>query len=591
VKAAIYARKSTDQERGASSDSLSIERQLEQAQRFAVSRGWTVVRVFKDEAISGTEYVNRPGYLEMLGALADFEVLIVMEQSRLGRDTARALLAIQDIEEAGVAIWSYDGQRISVADEGDEMRATLNGLIDTQEARRASKRTRDKLVEMARAGYWTGGPVFGYSIVRVHSHNELCIDEGQAAIVRQIFEWSVAGLGINKIARRLGVERPGLRRWSAQWVRDVLVNELYVGKLAYGRSVTVRRKGQKVRIAQTDPSKIIRAERPELRIVPEALWKAAQDRKAATFATYLRGADGRLSGKPERGVLESKYLLSGMVVCGECKGAMVVWSHKGREPRYVCGTWKGRGKAGCSQSHSIRMGMLDETILEGLRKRIMTPERLEQLAKDMAAEAAGSPERVAAERIGLEGELRKARGRLERLIAAIAEGGQVATLVAAVKAEEKAVAALEDQLAALAARQETAAAWGSAAYVKKVQALLDRWHEALGGAPAVARQVLRKVLTTAIYVWPVPLKDGGWSGAWQIGCGGLFGPLTASPDRPADLSRPEAANLGRELQALVGQADETSTGGLELVSLPDAPGAPSSPGCRGRRTGPHPTWS
>ena len=68
--------------------------------------------VYVDEAISGAEYLKRPAYLRLMAALEPdphFGALVVMEQSRLGRDTGRVLLAIQALEEAGVEIWSYQG--------------------------------------------------------------------------------------------------------------------------------------------------------------------------------------------------------------------------------------------------------------------------------------------------------------------------------------------------------------------------------------------------------------------------------------------------------------------------------------------------
>jgi len=51
--AAVYARKSTEQERGETGDSLSVEEQTASATAFIRDRGWTLGPVFKDEAVSG----------------------------------------------------------------------------------------------------------------------------------------------------------------------------------------------------------------------------------------------------------------------------------------------------------------------------------------------------------------------------------------------------------------------------------------------------------------------------------------------------------------------------------------------------------
>ena len=60
--AAIYARKSTDQsDRG--EDEKSVTPQTEHARAYAARKGWTGddAHVYTDAAISGAEFVNRPG--------------------------------------------------------------------------------------------------------------------------------------------------------------------------------------------------------------------------------------------------------------------------------------------------------------------------------------------------------------------------------------------------------------------------------------------------------------------------------------------------------------------------------------------------
>ena len=67
--AAIYARKSTEQ-RGADDEARSVQRQFENARAFAAERGWTVERVYADDAISGTETRKLKGRQKLLDAIA-----------------------------------------------------------------------------------------------------------------------------------------------------------------------------------------------------------------------------------------------------------------------------------------------------------------------------------------------------------------------------------------------------------------------------------------------------------------------------------------------------------------------------------------
>ena len=103
---AIYARKSTD-ERDKAEDARSCERQIDRARSYAASKGWTVAaeHVYRDDAISGAEFDQRPGLTRLTKTITEngqppFGVLIISEQSRLGRATIRTLGVLQQFMEA-----------------------------------------------------------------------------------------------------------------------------------------------------------------------------------------------------------------------------------------------------------------------------------------------------------------------------------------------------------------------------------------------------------------------------------------------------------------------------------------------------------
>jgi site-specific DNA recombinase len=92
ITAAVYARKSNDQ--NIPDEEKSVTRQVEHAKAYATRKGWTVADeyVFADDGISGAEFLKRPGFLALMNALRPrprFQVLITMEQSRLGRSLTR----------------------------------------------------------------------------------------------------------------------------------------------------------------------------------------------------------------------------------------------------------------------------------------------------------------------------------------------------------------------------------------------------------------------------------------------------------------------------------------------------------------------
>ena len=86
---AIYARKSTPQE-GATGTSDSVDRQIEHARAYAEAKGWTAPQehVYFDDNASGAAWARlerRNRLVEGCEAGAPFQVLVVSEQSRLGR--------------------------------------------------------------------------------------------------------------------------------------------------------------------------------------------------------------------------------------------------------------------------------------------------------------------------------------------------------------------------------------------------------------------------------------------------------------------------------------------------------------------------
>ena len=68
--AAVYARKSTDQN-GVAHEDRSVVRQVEHARAYAESKGWTVAEdhIYVDDGISGAEFANRPGFLRLMNSL------------------------------------------------------------------------------------------------------------------------------------------------------------------------------------------------------------------------------------------------------------------------------------------------------------------------------------------------------------------------------------------------------------------------------------------------------------------------------------------------------------------------------------------
>ena len=101
-KVAIYARVSTD--------SQTVENQLQELHAVAQRNGWIVVSVHTDEGISGAKGRDkRPGYDALLTGVArkDYEMIACWSVDRLGRSLPHLVAFLGDIQAKGVDLYLH----------------------------------------------------------------------------------------------------------------------------------------------------------------------------------------------------------------------------------------------------------------------------------------------------------------------------------------------------------------------------------------------------------------------------------------------------------------------------------------------------
>ncbi|PWK89488.1 recombinase [Lentzea atacamensis] len=116
-----------------------------------------------------------------------------------------------------------------------------------------TRRSRQTMVELVRAGYQIGPPPYGYRALRIRvtdptGHSKLRAvlvpDWQTAAVVKQIFTWRVDhGLKFAAIARRLNSDLrqypapASTGQWTAKAVRRIVANVKYTGRQVWARTV------------------------------------------------------------------------------------------------------------------------------------------------------------------------------------------------------------------------------------------------------------------------------------------------------------------------------------------------------------------
>ncbi len=503
--AAIYARRSTEDERSAE-DGRSIDRQVELARAFAESKGWAVAESYTDDGISGADF-TRPGLVKLLDDVRakKFQVVVVMSLDRIGRDQVRTSVVIQQLHDAGVEVWTYqDGQRVKFHKAVDKFMVGVHGFGAEQYREAVRDKVREALRTKAAKGHQTSGRTYGYDRIRVGDHTEKRVNEEQAAVVKRVFTMAAEGAGDDRIAAALAKDRipyPGAR-WTKRPVAKILGNEIYTGKVIYGKTTNVDDGGAGKRI-RVPESEWITTEHPDLRLVDDKLWEAVQKRKAATRAHYVRGEKGRLMSKPEAGIT-SKYMLSGIARCSVCGSTMTFVGDR-KTKRYYCLGRMHKGAEFCSNVGGVPMDLLDKAVIGVLLDEVMSDrERLWRLI----SEADDARERKASRVPDRSREIAKVQGEINRLVESLASGKGGTSITAAIDQREGRLALLKGETAAVVppvSRQDFLTAW------ERFRVTLNQRH------PAQVRQLLRKLGCTRIVVTRTGEKTWDFAGEFDAG--------------------------------------------------------------------------
>jgi hypothetical protein len=234
---------------------------------------------------------------------------------------------------------------------------------------------------------------------------------------------------------------------------------------------------------------------PQLRLLTDREWHDAHERLTATRESYLRGKRGKLWGRPTNGI-ESKYLLTGLARCGECGGSLYVRSRSHGAHHalfYGCTSYHLRGRTVCTNYMELPLLKVDRAVLSTIEADLLQPDILEDAIQEAIAMLRPSEDAAALQRKKLEQELATVDSALARLTAAIESGGDVPTLVKAMKDRKQDRAAVQQQLANLAGlgRLQTVDAQ---TLRRNLEARLTHWQGLRSRHVAQTRQILRKLL-------------------------------------------------------------------------------------------------
>lgn len=415
MKAALYARYSSDNQRDA-----SIEDQLRICRARAEREGWTIIDSYTDRAISGASLL-RPGVQELISdALKGrFEVILAESLDRLSRDQEDIAGLYKRMRFAGVSIVTLSEGEVRELHIG--LKGTMGALFLKDLADKTRRGLRGR-VEKGRSG---GGLCYGYDVVRTadpDDRGEREINPVEANVVRRIFRDYLSGQSSRTIAMTLnreGISGPQGKEWGPSTIHGnpkrgtgILNNELYIGRLVWNRLRYMKDPDTGRRVSRPNPeNEWVVQEVPDLRIVGQDLWDAVKKRqKSLSFDTTPTGSN------PMNDRRRPKHLFAGLIKCGCCGGGYSLIS------KDLLGCAASRNKGTCDNRLNIRRDALEASILNGLRKHLMSPELFNEFCAEFTREVNRLRIERGADLAGWRSELERVDRELDKMVDAILQG-------------------------------------------------------------------------------------------------------------------------------------------------------------------------
>lgn len=235
-----YIRVSTENQKN---DGYGLAVQESAIRKYAENQGMELVKIFRDEGVSGT-LQNRPALIELMDyARKNKREYITLTFLRLDR-LARSLLVqenlIADFQKAGLSVVSIDEPDLCSDDPTRKLFRQMKGMLAEYEKSMITLRLsagRLKKVEMGK-GYAGGNVAYGFR-AKAGKYEKV---PNELNVVKNIFKMRrkpKAGkrLSYERIARHLNSEAikpPRGNEWYAMTVRLIFLNRFYKGYQEYG---------------------------------------------------------------------------------------------------------------------------------------------------------------------------------------------------------------------------------------------------------------------------------------------------------------------------------------------------------------------
>lgn len=378
----LYPRVSTEMQ----VDGYSLEGQKNMLTRFADREEMIVVDTYEDAGKSGKSIEGRPAFQKMLRDIEDgldVDYILVYKLSRFGRNAADILNSLELVQSYGVNLICIEEGIDSSQTSGKLLISVLSAVAEI-ERENIIEQTMNGRREKARQGGWNGGfAPYGYTL----EDNKLVIEETEAVAIRKIFElYTSSEIGLGGIANQLNLQ--GIRKiprqngtledWTGHFIKLILDNPVYCGKIAYGRRTKEKVKGTKNDYQMKRNDDYILTEGQHKGIVSEEVWEKAHAKRLRTGVK-----------QPSKIGRDRVHLLSGLLKCPVCGSPMYTnkhaWTNKDGTYKeiyyYVCSRNRMvRGKH-CEYKAMLKKTDIEPMVIEAIREIVRNEEYAQAIKK------------------------------------------------------------------------------------------------------------------------------------------------------------------------------------------------------------------
>ena len=370
-KCVLYPRVSTEMQ----VDGYSLEGQKNSLKRFADREEMEIVGVYEDAGKSGKSIEGRPAFKKMLSDIKnglEIDYILVYKLSRFGRNAADILNSLEFVQSYGINLICIEEGIDSSQTSGKLLISVLSAVAEI-ERENIIEQTMNGRREKARQGGWNGGfAPYGYYL----ENNQLLIEETEAKAIRIIFEkFGNSDIGLGGVAKYLNLQgikkiprqNGKLETWSSHFIRQILDNPVYCGKIAYGRRTREKVKGTKNEYKQVHTDDYILEDGQHEGIVSAELWEKV---RAKRIATGIK--------QPSKVGKDRSHLLTGVLKCPMCGSSMYTnkhaWTNKDGTYKevyyYICGRNKQERGHHCDYKASLRKTDIEPLVIEAVKELV-----------------------------------------------------------------------------------------------------------------------------------------------------------------------------------------------------------------------------